>query len=91
MNYKNKFTGEVISYECYRRLPYTTQMKYRNTSEYITHQVSDDFDILTPIIAAELLSNTVMNDETSGFDVLDNTPDTSSSSDFSGFGGGGDW
>lgn len=80
MNYKNTRTGEIISAECYNKLPALKRAQYVITSESATHRVEED-------------ENREEDDDIgSSFSLSLGSDDSPSSSDpsssFGGFGGG---
>lgn len=89
MNYKNKYTGHIISKQCYDKLPYAERSRYDEVSDEPTHEYKsnndDDSFSLSPLLGLGL--------GLSGGSVGD------SDSNFSGFEGGsgggagasGDW
>jgi uncharacterized membrane protein YgcG len=42
MNYKNLHSNEIISEECYRKLPFEKRSQYRLANESVTHEVKTD-------------------------------------------------
>lgn len=90
MNWKHSVTGEVISNECYQRLPNEKKMKYNSVYLQPTHRVEssdrrnndDDGFLLTAILASSMMDSS--SDSSSGYS-------SSNHSDFGGgsFGGGG--
>ena len=95
MNYKQIYTGVIISQSDYNNLPVLLRKNYIQCYEDVTHTYDDDIIVPLVIAGTELVIDAVCN--------MDNesvTVDTDSgSSDFSGFdggdaggaGAGGDW
>lgn len=99
MNWKNDLTDEIISDECYNKLPTSKQINYSEVEDEPTHKVDsrdrtddDDDGFFTTAITA-LAIDSIM-DSSSSFDSGD-----SSGGSFGGFSGGdsggggasGDW
>jgi len=90
-NYKNIYSGEIISEYHYNNLSDTNKRKYVRTYESATHTIEESStgDIITTMLITDMLSDNMSSDNSfnSGSDSFsDNSP----SSDFSG-GGGGDF
>ena len=97
MNWKHYRTGEVISNECYHRLPDNKKMDYNSVFESPTHRVEDDSDDwVSTAIAATSIASSLFSDDSSSSSSFGSSSSDSSSNDFGGgdFGGGGasgDW
>ena len=62
MNYKNSNKREIISEQCYNRLPIgKIKRQFSPTYDSVTHRVNeDDSDFLTSLIVAEVTGNAMM-------------------------------
>lgn len=105
MNYKNYHTDQIISRECYDKLPLSEKSKYHCTTEDTTHVVKEeDGDFLLSAAVAyatdsAIIGGLVGGDMMGGIvgDLLNDSNDSSFSSDSSSdveygggdFGGGG--
>lgn len=97
MNYKNHNTGEVISEQCYNRLPYDKRKSFSPSYNSVTHHLTQDDSgsFLTSMLIAEaagdiigsIIDSEMSSDSESSFD---SSPDFGGG-DFGGGGSGGEW
>jgi len=90
MSYKNQSTGEIISNECYNRLPIDKRSKYYYTSDSATHKVENDNDdfLTTAITLGSVLGSLDFSGGNSSDFSSSGSGSSSNGSSFGGFDGG---
>lgn len=88
--WKHRHSAEVISEDCYKKLPLSHQSYYKSTTEEPTHRVEEDSNggFLSSLIASEIMSAESF-DNTPSTDYGSSSDSNSSSNDFGGGDGGG--
>lgn len=98
--FKNHGTNEIISEECYNRLPYCKRVKFaRVDSGTITHHYNNDDDdnsnmllgVASAMVIGSLIDDSYSYNDSSSFTDSNDSFGGFDGGDFGGGGAGSDW